>query len=301
MPISVSYKSKWCFARLHWFAITLLGISSASSYADELQKPWESEPEPYVIEDRLRLQVSFWNADINTSVRVDKTTTTTQAGTTLSGERDLGLKRDKLMPDFELTLFPGERHIISLSSFSSRRTGEVTLDSTVNFGKDLFNTGDVVNSTLDLNMVGLGYGYRILKDRRYELDGYLRVQVATFTDNLQCALCAPRPANEPLPNYNRTPDTITLPLPMVGVGGRFQIYKGLDFTGRYQWLGATVVDTNGVIREWQAGLLYHCNQHFGIGLDYRGYNIHVDSQSTDHPGVLDLRYAGWQLGFRATL
>ena len=280
-------------------ASIVLGLSSLSAHADESQKPWESEPAPYVVEDRLRMQVAFWNSNIDTTLRVDDATT--QVGTVLNAERDLGLSNKKVMPDFELTLFPGDRHMLRLGEFSSRRNSQTTLQSTVIFGKDRFNQGDTVNNTLDINMVGLGYGYRLLKGRRYELDAELRVQVASFTDNMQCALCAPRPAGQPQPNYNRQPDTITLPLPMAGGEGRLQVYKRLDVTARYNWLGATVVDTNGVIREWQAGLLYHTSQHVGISLDYRSYSIHVDSSSNDHPGVLDIRYRGWQLGFRGSL
>ncbi|MES1196241.1 MAG: hypothetical protein ABUL58_04785, partial [Steroidobacter sp.] len=111
----------------------------------------------------------------------------------------------------------------------------------------------------------------------------------------------PRPSGQPQPNYNRQPDTITLPLPLAGGEGRLQIYKRLDLAARYQWLGATVVDTKGVIRDWRAGLWYHYSQHFGIGLDYRSFSIHVDSNSNDHPGVLDMSFKGLVLGFRGSL
>jgi len=290
---------KWFAAGLPPVVSVFLGMLSLVAHADETQKPWESEPQPYVLEDRLRMQVAVWNAKIDTTLRVDGTPT--QAGTTLNAERDLALGSKKLMPDVELSLFPGERHLLRLGVFTSRRNNQTKLTSTVNFGKDVFNPGDTVNSTLDINMVGLGYGYRVLKDRRYELDAELRVQVATFSDNMQCSLCAPRAAGQPQPNYNRQPDTITLPLPMVGGEGRVQLYKRLDFTARYYWLAATVVDTHGEIRDWQAGLLYHYRQNFGISLEYRAYNTHVDSNSNDHPGTLDMRYRGWQLGFRGSL
>jgi len=295
-----------CFAaRWRLAALLLLGCLSLAAHADEGQKPWESQSPPYLLEDRFRLQVSAWNAAIDTVARVDATTNVaginvTTAGTTLSAEKELNLKRKQITPDFELTLFPGKNHLLRLDSFSSRRTGNTTLKNSVAFGKDVFNNGDNVDSTIELNMVGLGYGYRIFNARRYELTGLLRVQVATFSTNMQCVVCAAR-TTAPLPNYNRKPDTITLPLPMAGAEGRLQLYKKLDLTTRYQWLGATVVDTKGVIRDWQVGLLYHFRRNFGVGLDYRAYSIHVESNSTDHPGIFDMRYKGLQLNFRASL
>lgn len=275
-------------------AMIVLGCLSLTAHADDSQKPWESEPPPRIVEDRMRLQVSIWNSNIETTVRADSSPTaqnaTTVAGTTFSGERDLGLKKKKVTPDFELTFFPGERHILRLGGFSSERTGEVTLTTPVQFHNDTYQAGDKVKSEVDINMVGLTYGYRIFKAPRYELAALLRIQVGSFSTNLQ------GPGN-----YTRQPDTITLPLPMAGGEGRLQIYKKLNLTARYQWLGATVVDTKGVVREWQAGLMYQFFQNFGVELAYRGYSIHVDSNSTDHPGVLDMRYSGLQLGFRASL
>jgi len=239
----------------------------------------------------MRLQVSVWNSSIDTVVRSDPSTTNGGVGTTLDGESDLGLKAKKVTPDFELTFFPGQRQMLRLSGFSSERTGQATLTTPVQFHNDLFNSGEVVKSEVNINMVGLTYGYRLLKGRWYDLVPTLRIQVGTFSENLQGKTT----------HTTRQPDTITLPLPMVGAEGRVQIYKKLNFTGRYQWLGATVVDTKGVVREWQAGLLYQFRHNFGVEAAYRAYPIHVDSSSNDHPGALDLKYAGWQLGFRASL
>lgn len=290
--MSVSFCRVVCSVRP--VAFIVLGWLSLTAHADESQKPWESEPPPLIVEDRVRLQVSIWNTSIDTIVRADSSPTaqnnTITTGTTFNGERDLGLKKKKVTPDFELTFFPGDHHILRLSGFSSERTGEVTLTAPVQFHNDTYKAGDRVKSEVDINLVGLTYGYRIFKAPRYELAATLRIQAGTFSTNLQ------GPAN-----YTRQPDTITLPLPMAGGEGRVQIYKKLNFTARYQWLGATVVDTKGVIREWQAGLMYQFFQNFGVELAYRGYSIHVDSNSTDHPGTLDMRYSGLQLGFRASL
>lgn len=275
------------FGQLTWISVGVFSIAFAA-HAEEKQMPWESERPPYIDEARMRLEVSVWNANIDTIVRSDPTTTA--AGTTLTGERDLGLKKKKYTPDFELTFFPGDRHILRLSGFSSERTGEVKLTQRVQFHTDLYNTGDVVKSEVGINLVGLTYGYRVLKGRWYDLAATMRMQVGTFTTNLQG------------PNtYTRQADTITLPLPMVGGEGRLQVYKKLNLTARYQWLGATVVDTKGVIREWQAGLLYQHRRNFGVELGYRGYSVHVESGSNDHPGLLDMRYRGLLLGFRGSL
>ena len=287
-----SVQREWSIARKtvrSWQAFTVVMLFAAgNACADDLQKPWESTPPPNVIEDRAALEVALWNTSIDTIIRADATPQ--QPGTTLSAETELGFKRKKLTPDFELTLFPGNRHILRLNGFSSRRTGEIKLKNTVKFDADTYNAGDVIDSTLNINMVGLTYGYRLLKARRYDLAADVRVQIAQFETNVTGPT-----------NSNRKADSIVLPLPMVGVEGHVEVFNKWNLAGRYQWLGTTIGTTHGVIGDWRLGLRWQYSQHLGMGLDYRTFNINVDAKGGSHPGAADLRYRGIQLGFRGSL
>ncbi|HEX2583940.1 MAG TPA: hypothetical protein VHL14_02320, partial [Steroidobacteraceae bacterium] len=60
--------SNWTATCLRATALILLAVTSLAAQADENQKPWESEPPPYIFEDKMRLQVSIWNSNIDTVV-----------------------------------------------------------------------------------------------------------------------------------------------------------------------------------------------------------------------------------------
>jgi hypothetical protein len=272
--------------------LTLLVLnvtSTACLQAETRQMPWDATPPPHLVEDRLRLDVSLWNMNANTSLRIDPSPT--QVGTMLSGESDVGLSKGGLRPDIELTLLPGERHLVRLNGFSSRRDGTAVLTRRVVFDNNVYNVGTTVKSTLNLGMLGIGYGYRLFKAPRYELDLGLDVQVTSIEANVFA----------PSTGLPREADQGVVPIPMLDVEGRWEVWRKWQLLGRYRWLGANAEDAKGSIADWRAGVQWQYNPHLAIGLHYRSFNISVDSSSNSNPGAVRLDYKGVQLGVRASM
>lgn len=265
-----------------------LCMFAASSSQAASQMPWESTPPPRIVEDRFRVEVGFWNTAIDTTIRSDASPQ--QPGTTLSGENDLGLRDSRAMPDFELTVLPGKRHQLRINGMNSRRDGVAVLNVPIQFDGNTYNAGRLVRSTLNLNMVGVGYGYRALKTERYELDGTLSVQIT----NVKATADVPADAQH-------GGDSYTVPLPFIGAEGRWEVLRKWWLTGRYQWLGATVGDVKGSIHDWRVGVQWQFNPHLGVGLQYRDFDINVDSRSNSHPGRVDLKFRGPQLQVTASM
>lgn len=263
-------------------------LAGFGAQAEDKQMPWETTPPPRLIEDRLRLEVGLWDAGIDTTIRADATPQ--QPGTTLSGERDLGLRKQHWMPDFELTLLPGKRHLIRINGLNSRRDGQAMLNSTILFDGNTYSAGSLVKSTLNINLLGVGYGYRLIKTERYEVDTDISVQIASVEANAYV------PANA-----QRTADSYVVPLPLIGVEGRWEVIPKWQLLGRYQWLGGSGGDVSGAIRDWRVGVQWQFSQHVGVGLHYRGFGINIDSSSNSHPGAVDIKYRGAQLEFRASM
>jgi len=274
------------------FSAALLGLNLAGlgvAHAETRQMPWEQTPPPHLVEDRLRLDVSLWSMGINTVLRADATPS--QPGTTLDGESDVGLSKGGLRPDIELTLLPGQRHLIRINGFSSRRDGTATLTRTVVFDNNTYTVGQVVKSTLNLDMLGVGYGYRLLKAPRYELDLGLDVQISSVEANVFA----------PNSGIKREADEGVAPVPLLDVEGRWEVWRKWQLLGRYRWVGAHGNDVKGHVTDWRAGVQWQYNQHLGIGLHYRSFAIAVDSSSDNHPGAVRLDYKGLQLGVRASM
>lgn len=266
-------------------------LGAVPAQAEVRQMPWEASPPPRLVEDRLRVEVGLWQAGISTQLRADATPT--QPGTTLNGEADLGLDDRRLMTDVELTLLPGRRQVLRLNGFSARRSSSAVLNRTVQFDGNNYFVGDVVRSTLNLDMVGLGYAYRLFKAPRYELDVGLDIQIAAVEANVFVPRRAAREADDGV-----------LPIPMLDLEGRVEIFRNWQLLARYRscCLGlADTPDVSGAMTDWRVGVQWQFNPHLGVGLHYRNFGIHVDAASGSHPGAIRLDHTGPELVFRASL
>lgn len=270
-------------------ALLVLNMAGAAcAQADTRQMPWEASPPPHLLEDRLRLDISVWNLSNSTSLRADQTTT--QPGTTLDGEADLGLSKNHITPDIELTLLPGKRHIVRVNGFSSRRDGSAVLTRTVRFDDNIYLVGQTVKSTLNLDMLGVGYAYRLFKAPRYELDLGVDVQITSVEANAFVPVTGTREADDEV-----------LPLPLLDAEARWEVLPKWQLQARYRWIGAHASDVKGDVSDWRAGVQWQFSQHIGVGLFYRSFNISIDSASDSHPGAVRLDFKGVQLGVRASL
>ena len=271
-------------------ALLVLTVASvAGAHAEVRQMPWEKAPPPHLIEDRLRLDFSLWNVGINTVVRADQTAT--QPGTTLDGESDVGLSDGKLMPDIELTLFPGQRHLARINGFSSRRSGTAVLRQNVSFDGNNYTVGQTVRSTLNLDMLGVGYAYRLFKAPRYELDLGLDVQITSIETSLEAV------------PPTTTPESIDglLPIPLLDGEARWEVLPKWQLQARYRWLGVNRSDIKANLSDWRAGVQWQFSQHVAVGLHYRSFHMAVDSFTNSDPGALRMDFKGVQLGVRASL
>jgi hypothetical protein len=280
-------------ARQSLFACLALSLFSVAHAADK--KPtndklpdWAPQPEPHVMEDRFRVEVMTLSADIDTDVRVDPSLTT--PGTLINAEDDLGLDDSKLLPLAEITLLPGDRHLIRLSGFGLRRSARTAIDETLVFDDQIYLPGEIVDSTFNLTSVGLTYGYSIVKMRGVDLALTFGVQVVEVEAN---AVVRRRVV--------RDSETAVTPLPLAGIEGRYDFNDRWSFEARLQYLSVEIDEIDGSVLDARAALTWRMNPYLVFGLGYRNFGVEVDSRDDDDPGIVDLEMAGPLLFMRASL
>lgn len=246
------------------------------------------EPQPRVIEDRLRVEVSLLGASIDTKLRVDQSPTL--PGTEVDAEDDLGLDDSTLMPQAELTLLPGEHHLIRLSGLSTRRSAQKIIDEEIFFDDEVYEPGERVDSELNLAMFGLTYGYRFLVRDHAELTATFGIQVASVEAN---AVVRSRVLRES--------ESGVAPLPLLGVEGRYDFTDRWSAEGRLQYLAVDIEDVDGSILDARVALTWRKNPWLVFGLGYRTFSIDIDSQNEDDPGLVEMKIDGPLLFMRASL
>lgn len=271
-------------------ALSLCGVAHAADKKPTNDKlpDWAPQPKPHVMEDRFRVEVMTLSADLDTDVRIDPTLIT--PGTLINAEDDLGLDDHKLLPLAEITLLPGDRHLIRLSGFSLRRSARQAIDETIVFDDQTYLPGEVVDSTLNLTSVGLTYGYSIVKMRNFDLALTFGVQIVEVDAN---AVVRRRVVRES--------ETAVTPLPLAGIEGRYDFNDRWSFEARLQYLSVEFDEIDGSVLDARAALTWRMNPYLVFGLGYREFDVEVDSRDVDDPGIFDLKMAGPLLFMRASL
>ncbi len=249
---------------------------------------WAPKPKPHVIEDRFRVEVMGVGAGLDTQVRMDPSPVT--AGTLLNAEDDLGLDDSKLLPLAEITLLPGDRHLIRLSGFGLRRSASKIIDRTIVFDDQTYQPNELVDSTLNLTMLGLTYGYSIVQTQSVDIALSFGIQVLEVEAN---AVVRSRVVREA--------ETGVTPLPLIGVEGRYDFNDRWSVEARVQYVSVEIDDVEGSLMDARAALTWRMNPYLALGLGYRNFTVDVDSRDLDTPGIFDLEMAGPLLFLRASL
>jgi len=273
--------------------LTLLALGNAAQAADPQptndQLPdWAPQPKPNVVEDRFRLEVMLLGSSLDTDLRIDPTLAT--QGTPINAEDDLGLDDSDLLPLAELTLLPGDRHLIRLSGFGLRRSAQKSIERTIVFDEQTYLPGERVDSTLNLTMLGLTYGYSVIKTRRADIALTFGIQIIEVEAN---AVVRSRVVREA--------ETGVTPLPLAGIEGRFDFNQRWSAEARVQYLSVEFDEIDGSVLDARAALTWRKNPHLVFGLGYRHFAVEVDSRDDDTPGLVDLQMAGPLLFMRASL
>lgn len=276
-------------------ALTLvMGLTANIAHAAD-KKPtndklpdWAPQPKPHVVEDRFRVEVMTVGASIDTDVRVDPSTVT--QGTLVNAEDDLGLDDSKLLPLAEITLLPGDRHLVRLSGFGLRRSDRTQIDQTIVFDDQTYLPGEIVDSTLNFTMLGLTYGYSVVKTRSVDVALTFGIQVVEVEAN---AVVKSRVVREA--------ETGVTPLPLIGVEGRYDFNDRWSVEARAQYLSVEYDEIDGSVLDARAALTWRMNPYFVFGLGYRNFSVEVDSRDLDTPGYFDMKMAGPLLFLRASL
>lgn len=264
------------------------GSLSAAETINPKLPEWAPKPPPNAVEDRFRAEVMLLGASFDTKLRIDPSVT--EEGTEISAEDDLKLDESQWLMQAELTLLPGEHHLVRLSGLSTRRSASTIIDEEIVFDDEIYEPGERVDSTLNLNLFGLTYGYRILVRNRGELTATFGIQVAQVDAN---ALVRRR--------VTREAESGVSPLPLAGLEGRFDFTPHFSVEARVQYLSADIEEVKGTITDGRIAFTWRANPYLVLGLGYRSFSVDIDSKNEDTPGLVNMKIAGPMLFGRASL
>ena len=251
-----------------------------------LAKPPEELPDN-LLNDRFTLQAAFIESSNATRVRLDSATGL--AGTEFDGEKDTALPTRKLTARGELMFRVRERGRVRLANYfvPLDRRGSAVLTRTINFGNEVYNISDSVQTSLQLRLLAMSYTYSIIRNERIELGASLGFDVVGYD------------AQMTVPGRLRTAeDDRSAPAPLAGLDVTGRLSTRFYAEGRAQYLRVNVTSVKGTLQAYEANLMYRAHPNITLGVGYIALDVAVDSHKTGDSGLFSLKSTGPQLFVR---
>ncbi len=242
------------------------------------------------VNDHFYVRGTYFPAAVNTIIQLDPSPT--QKGTTLSGEKDLGLddKVDQGRMEFDIRM--RENNHVRIDYFKLDRFSEQPLPRDIVFG-DIPPTqtqaGTNWRTKLDWRVLTLTYTYSFVHTERFE--GGLGLGIHIIEAHAE--------GSEPGTLNREKADEAGI-FPTVAVSLAYRISKRWSVTARGQQFSASPEDFNGMMSDYHADVQYRWHRNFSLGLGYSMLKTELTVFDPDQPLLFNLDTKGPEIFFRAS-
>jgi len=240
-------------------------------------------------EDRVRVSLGIMDLKNSTNFQVDSSTGV--PGTPIDGETQFGLDQKDIEPKFQAMVRAGERNRLEFDYFTLDRTGSTTVSEPIVFRDSVLQTGEPLQSELDLRMLGLTYGYSFLHGQHYEVAALLGIWSVGVDAQAKVA-------TEAVHIDQR--ETLAGPFPTPGSDATLVVSKHIYFDARVQYLDVHVHQLDGSLGFLEFDALYRITPNVSFALGYTETRVRLSSTQTDSSGFFNFDSKGPQLIVRVS-
>jgi hypothetical protein len=263
---------------------TVIGIAAAVAWL-QLYPQSASAQSRESDRERGSIYLGAFITNRNTDARVDGSNGSTGSDVDLEG--DLGLESSTSVARFGGDFWLSRRQRLDVSYFDLSRTASHQLNKTINWGDQTFQINTVLTTDNSLTIGKIDYTFAFLnKDR-----GYLGITGGLYVMSTKFAL------SEPTLGKFET-NSVTAPLPVVGLRGEYAFAKHFNLRGATQWFGIDTGDVSGRLTDTYVGVDYGFGKRMFVGLAYDTVRLNVETNKGDFTGRLDWGYDGWLAYFK---
>jgi hypothetical protein len=238
--------------------------------------------------ERGAILLGSFITDRDTETRLDSNS---GDGTDLDLEDDLGFETSTNVARIGGYYWFGKRSRIDVAYFDLSRDASKRIQETIEFGDRTFNVNTVVTAENDLSIFKVDYTWAALSREQ----GYLGLVGGLYVGDVSMSL------SEPTLGIAES-DSVTAPLPVIGLRGDYYIGEHFTLRGAMQWFGIEVEDVSGTLRDMYFGADYGFGKRMAVGLAYNKVAMGIEVQKpSGFDGRVDWGYDGYLLYFKVDL
>jgi hypothetical protein len=171
-----------------------------------------------------------------------------------------------------------------------------SIDKDLPWGDYTFKASAQVAAETKFRVYELTYEFAFLRSRTYEIVAIAGIHLDDLTlklsGNASLTVDTPTGAVEEAAVYTATSHSVPAPLPVFGVRGDWAVspHIYLDASGKIFSLSYQGIDGNW--SELRAGATWMFSEHFGVGVGYDRFSVHVNVAKASFSGRLNWGYQG---------
>lgn len=279
--------------------LTRLGISflcllaTGHAYATDTS-PIETESVYTNSNNEVVIRVGGFYSNSNSSM--DVTNPVLGEDFKIDFEKDLKLEESQFLPFFELFYHFNERHSLYVDWKQLHRNAEVqqiTKPFQVNFEDKIYDVkaGAKLKTTLNMDIARLGYGYNFYQGNNYNLGLSVGLHTMFIKTGFEGDIGACIEEQLVL-NCNQQPldkavdESVTAPLPDIGLYGDYEFSPGFRFTAHAQYFYIKLDDLKGRLIDIRAGVEAEITENWHMTAAFNFYEVDVDySQKSKYADI----------------
>jgi hypothetical protein len=155
------------------------------------------------------------------------------------------------------------KHKVQFSYFDINLTSKKVIDTSFEWGDQVYPVSATVNSHFNTTVYKLDYGYTFYRNQTHEINGLIGVHVTQFETGI--GLDGTAVAE----NFSAT-----APLPLFGVEWKARLSEKLTSQVAYSYFGISLDDRySGNLSDFQALLDYSLSRHWSVSAGYNRYTL----------------------------
>jgi hypothetical protein len=227
--------------------------------------------------DRFFLGVGAYAASSNTEARLDSPS---GIGTTLDLEDVMGLDSNDIVPQGLARWRMSDRWRMELEHFQLNRSNTTTITGDITWGDETFPVNTSVETTFDIAVTRLSFGYSFFKRKDKELGVALGFHITDLHAQLSAG------------GGSEDEGKLLAPLPVISLYGQCALTDVWAIGGRLDAFRIEYDAYEGHIYSIGIDALCQPWRHFGFGLGWRGLEIEASAENDGWKGEVGTSYTG---------
>ena len=233
-------------------------LAAIPAYAQEI-------PKHPLLNDTFRATIGGFWAESSTVARLG--TSTGGVGVDVSFEDALGLEERKWVGELAAYWRISSRWRIDVDHVRLARTATRVLASEIRWGDSVFPVGTEVTSSLTISDTRTALGYSFFRRPDKELGIAAGVHTLGYKASIEGA------------NGSARSESVTAPLPVLGLYGQFALTETWAISMRTDWLSLEYDKYSGEIRASRIDVVYQPFKHVAVGVGMHSLNLKLDVQN----------------------